>query len=106
MSRIINMRGMADGRARIHWFREFANGPITTAADVRMTQLGPMTLGGKTGGIACNPEQNSVLPQDCGSEIFICLRSDDPRAVTCDKCMATPEFAVAMAPYQDPKTGA
>jgi len=42
--------------------------------------------------IACNPLQNSINPQVAGNgERVMCIPSDDIRAVTCPKCLATQE---------------
>jgi hypothetical protein len=51
--------------------------------------------------IACNPTQNSVNPQHKGQEVFMCMHSNDVRAVTCPKCLATVDAAELLKQYED-----
>jgi hypothetical protein len=61
-----------------------------------MSILGPIRIGGATGRIACHPDQNTILPQQRGGDVFINRNTDDPRAATCPECRAVPEFAEKM----------
>jgi hypothetical protein len=88
-TRILNVKLVPDGsgRAMIHWLQEDAAGPIkTTGHDVYKC------MPAFRGRIACNPAQNTVNPQQRNGETLLCLHSNDARAVTCPKCMATPEY--------------
>jgi len=93
---IINIKVLPDGRGKIHWFIR-GEGPIENPIRVDQTEIGPITLGGAKGWIACNPQQNTVLPQQIGMEHYLCLHSDEPRAVTCPDCIKTEEFKNHMA---------
>ena len=93
---VIKMLKDGSGRACVHWFRVDPKGPITTPSKTVPTMMGPMKFGGVQGYIACNPAQNTVTPQQVGNDIYQCCRSEEPRAVTCPDCMATPEFKAAM----------
>jgi hypothetical protein len=93
---IIRMLPDKSGRVRIHWFIHEERGPIKTPETVKMTQIGPVRLGGNRGRIACQPAKTDLVPQQKGRDIEPCCHSDDPRAVTCPECMAVPEYREAM----------
>ncbi len=96
MSRTVVVRQLPDGRSRIHWLRPTPDGPISTHRREQPTQYGPIVLGGVTGTIACNPEQNTVYPQEVNGEVLVCLHTIDANhAVTCPECRETPEFLAA-----------
>ena len=86
------VKTLKDGRACIHWFKHDPKGPIQTSADVAISSLGPIKIGGATGKIVCHPEQNTVSSQWDGNELRMCLNSDDVRAVTCPACIETDEY--------------
>ena len=102
MSQKANLRILPDGRIRIHWFQWDDEGPIQLHQSTTMTFLGPMRLGGNIvtgknrGRIACMPEQKTIQPIMTNGIVKPLAHSDDPRAVTCDLCMATPLFATAL----------
>ncbi len=94
---ILNMRLLNDGSGRvcIHYFIRDPEGPITTPKG--QGQLAG--CGGTKGRIACNPEQNSVSSQVSNGEYRMCVHSDDPRAVTCPACLASPEAKALLEHY-------
>ena len=53
------------------------------------------------GRIACNPKQNTVNPQHRGQEVLMCMHSNEVRAVTCPKCLATPEAVELLKSYEN-----
>lgn len=100
---ILNVKILNDGSERvlIHWLIEDDKGPIETKPNVMVTERGPFKLGGVRGRIACNPEQNSVNPQHRGQEVLMCMHSNDVRAATCQKCLATDEAKALLAKYAE-----
>jgi len=92
--RTVNVRLLKDGTGRvcIHWFVRDPQGKIKMPTGEAMSNLGPMQFGGAQGRIACNPNQNTVVPQHVGGNILLCCHSDDVRAVTCPDCQKTAEF--------------
>lgn len=100
---ILNVKILNDGTERvlIHWLMEAADGPIETKPNIIGTERGPLKLGGVRGRIACNPEQNSVNPQHNGQEVLMCMHSNDVRAATCPKCLATDEAKALLAKYSE-----
>jgi hypothetical protein len=107
MSRVLEVRALPDGRYRIHWFIFDPDGPVSLPQGTIETSHGPMKVGGSIptpdgivlsrGRIACEPQRTSVLPDQRRGTIRMCLRSDDPRAVSCPECQATAEYKAAMA---------
>lgn len=98
MSRTVEIKILPDGtgRVRIHWFQVLDGGPIKMPSGTIETQYGPLIHVGPPGRIACQPERTSVLPQEQNGVTLLTCHSDEPRAVTCPECMATPEFKIAM----------
>ena len=96
MGRHLVIKSLPDGRLRIHWFKVCSSGPIKTPEGMIQTSIGAKQVGGVQGMIACNPEQNNLGPVQKGMDTLMCLRSDDPRAVTCPECMATEDFKKAV----------
>lgn len=93
--RIINVKQLNDGteQACIHYLVE-GSGPI--AFDSLPSLRG--TLPPKVNGyIACNPEQNTIFPQMRNGETLVCVHSNEVRAVTCPKCLATEEAKAMLA---------
>lgn len=106
MSNIVVMRVLppdAQGTryVRVCWFMIDANGPAQNPSGVIETSWGPKDYEGARGRIACQPQRTSVLPEYNGVETKLTVRSEDPRAVTCPLCKATPEYKAAMAVYED-----
>lgn len=95
---ILNVKMLSDGSGRvcIHWLIQDEAGPIKTTARPDLAKL--TTTSGR---IACNPKQNSVNPVDRNGEHLMCLHSPEVRAVTCPKCLATPEAIALLATYAD-----
>ncbi len=91
--RVLNVKQLQDGTERvcIHYLVE-GDGPISfkSMAGVRIPGREQVI-----GYIACNPEQNTIFPQVRNGETFLCIQSNEVRAVTCPKCLATPA-AIAM----------
>lgn len=95
MSNTLVVKQLKDGSGRlcIHWLVRDDAGPIKLL-DVNVPTPYPK---GKQARIACNKEQNAVTPQQRGQEVFLCLRTDEIRAVTCPACLATNEAKLAFA---------
>lgn len=53
------------------------------------------------GRLACNPRR-SALPVTRGGVTTVTPRTDEPRAVTCPKCLASREYAEAMERMAEP----
>ncbi len=86
----VKLKYLPDGRVLTHLFVPDEKGPIISKPSPVMTELGPFTLGGVNGRIACNPKQNSVTPRvGPNGEIYPCIRSASILAVTCPKCLAS-----------------
>lgn len=100
---ILNVKLLNDGswRVLIHWLIEDEAGPISTNSKTVVTPRGAMKLGGVKGRIACNPLQNTVNPQHHGQEVMMCMHSNDVRASTCPKCLATDEAKELLAKYAE-----
>lgn len=56
------------------------------------------------GRLACDPKR-TVAPVQRGGEVTVTMRSDDPRAVTCPKCIASDLFRAAIAKLGVPRGG-
>jgi hypothetical protein len=88
----VNYKTLPDGRTLIHWLVADEAGPITTVGmPPLMTPGGPIRLGGGKWRVACNPTQNTINPQVRNGVRYMCMTSDDVRAATCPKCLATAE---------------
>ncbi len=89
------------GRVCIHLFVQDATGPFTEGhALLPIYENGEQvkqkaTAGPARGRLACNPKR-LVAPVESGGVVTVTPRSDDPRAVSCPRCMATDEYRVAM----------
>jgi hypothetical protein len=108
VSRVVEVRALPDGRYRVHYFVFDPEGPCEVPNGMVKTKQGAsVRVGGSIptpegdivtrGYIACEPERKSVLPDGRRGTIRLCIKSDDPRAVTCDLCMATEQYRAAMA---------
>lgn len=56
---------------------------------------GRVAIGPSRGRLACDPSR-SFAPELRGGAVVVTMRSDDPRAVSCPKCIATAEYKEAM----------
>ncbi len=99
MSRSVMVRLLPDRRVRIHYFVRDDAGIVKNPVRIEQTVLGPMTLGGARGYLACQPRQDSVLPRVHGGVIHPCVHSDDPRAATCPECLGSEAAKKALADY-------
>ena len=115
MRRVIEIRALPDGRYRIHYFVFDPEGPCELPTGMVKTNQGSsVRVGGSIptpegivatrGYIACEPERKSVLPDGRRGTIRLCLRSDDPRAVSCPSCKETAEYKAAMADLETLRT--
>ena len=97
---ILNVKYLGDGTERlcVHWLVTDDNGPIETSEPP--AQIASAKLIGKRAKIACNPNQNS-LRMTRGDEVVMCLRSDEIRAVTCPKCLATEQAKVLLKHFSE-----
>lgn len=106
MSNVVVMRVLppdANGTryVRVCWFIIDKDGPVQNPGGMLETSWGPKGYEGARGRIACQPKRTSVLPEFNGAETRLCVNSEEPRAVTCPECKATPEYKAAMAAYDD-----
>ncbi len=97
----IVIKVLPDGRVRHHWFVRDEQGPIKTPLRQDPTQAGVLRLGGAVGYIACQKRRQSTAPEVRGNQVVPLCHTDDPRAATCPDCLATPEYAAAMAAYAE-----
>jgi hypothetical protein len=96
--------GNTSGKLCIHWLMRDPMGAMEKIMQVPAEEPGKLTNGKVRCRIACDPSRRSDMPEHWRNEITLFLRSDDPRAVTCFDCIATPEYSEAMA--QIKRTGA
>ncbi len=98
--RTVDVKLLPDGsgRVRIHWFRRDPAGRSVTPSGVILSPLGPLSVGGVRGEIACQPGRGHTNSVDHGnnSHTLFC-HTDETRATTCPECMATPEYQKAAA---------
>lgn len=110
MSYILNLKQLKDGSGRVcvHWLIPDESGLIETHGSIGVSGGGTGFKAGpfldknvvKKWRVACNPKQNSINPQVAPSgERFMCIPTDEIRAVTCPACLATEEAVAAMTPY-------
>ena len=91
------------GRVCIHLFVRDEKGSFTEP-HVLSPQLdsdglpikGKVTAGAVKGRIACNPKRVPNLTPRNGV-INVLMRTDDPQAVTCPRCMLTSEYTTTLA---------
>ncbi len=96
---VIRMLPDGSGRVCIHWLFQDPEGPIQVT-DRSVTASGPQIVRGRRWRMACNPTQSNVSVAE-GGRLTPSPHSDDPRAVTCPKCMATAKFQEAMIHLQN-----
>lgn len=90
------------GKVCIHLFVPDESGPFTephalhpvyeNGVQVKQTVAAKSTRGR----LACNPKRN-VAPVTRSGVTTVTARTDDPRGVTCPKCLASEDYAAAMA---------
>lgn len=93
---VVRLLPDGSGRVCLHWIYEDKDGPIETVDSVVQTSAGPKLLGARRWRMACCPQLTNIDPKREGVRIIPWQRSDDPRAVTCPRCMATDEFKARM----------
>ena len=98
----VDIKMLPDGRVCVHWLRECDDGPIVLNGHPELRKvMGKEPVG--TYVLVCNPTQNTVNSQKRGSVRYMCMTSGDVNAVTCPKCLATPEAVTALAvPSESP----
>lgn len=89
------------GRIRIHWVMRDPEGPVLIHDRVVETSWGPKLMSGSRWRVACQPQRASIAPQAQGQKILPFPITDDPRAVTCDLCVATEWFQKARAELEN-----
>lgn len=89
------------GKVAIHLFVRDPNGPFVEPHVLYPVmddngQPGPgLTARATRGRLACDPRR-TVAPVVRGGVTTVTIRSDDPRAVTCPKCMASKDYTDLM----------
>jgi hypothetical protein len=96
------VRTLPDGRVCIHWLMRDPEGPIQTMNQV-VRGAGAMMWKGARFRCACQPERTSLNTSEVGRTVQF-THTDDPRAATCPKCLATVEYKDAMARLQGLQT--
>ena len=101
--RIIDVRVIAgqptdgSGQISIHLFVRDPHGKFTEPAVVHPVFKDGVRQGNQTaclptrGRLACDADRNPAA-QRVGNRTLVTPRTDDPRAVTCPKCMATDAY--------------
>lgn len=100
--RIVNMSVLkgepldGSGRVCIHLFvRDAAGSFVEPHVLHRGERKGELVANPTRGRLACNPRRG-VSPTTKSGVTTVTPRTEDPRAVTCVKCTASPEYAGAM----------
>lgn len=100
--RVVNVRVLpgeptdGSGRVCIHLFVRDAAGPFVEP-HVLDTVEGRIVAGPARGRLACDRRRRPDDRPDRDGVMTVTHRTDDPRAVTCPRCMAAPEYAAIMA---------
>lgn len=86
------------GRVCIHLFVRDERGPFTEPHVLHPGRENPKELEAKPtrGRLACD-RMRRVAPVRRGNVTIVTPRTDDPRAVTCPKCLASEECKVMLA---------
>lgn len=93
----VNYKLLPDGRTLIHWLVADEDGPIKTVGLPPLsTPGGAVRFVGGRWRVCCNPTQNTINPQVRNGVRYMCVTSDDVRAATCPKCLATDEAKDAL----------
>ncbi len=88
----------------IHFFVRDGMGPITEShalhpvfdeSGVQVKQK--VTVGPARGRLACDPRRTAA-PVNRGGVTVVTPRTEEPQAVTCPKCMSSPEYIAATTP--------
>ena len=92
-------------RARQCYFVRDAQGPVKykeceLQADKKGKKI-PFRMPGTAGYVACQPKRASLDPMRRDGEQHVCIRTDDPRVVTCPDCIATSEYKEAMKQFDN-----
>ncbi len=85
------------GRVCIHLFVQDPRGPFVEPHALHPGKENPRELEARPtrGRLACDPKRK-VAPVVRGNVTLVTPRTDDARAVTCPKCMKSPEYVKAM----------
>lgn len=86
---VIRLLPDGSGRVCIHWLMADAEGPIETVNRIVVTGMGPQIMKGKRWRMACNPTLSNLGELSQAGRLVPYPHSDDIRAVTCPKCLAT-----------------
>jgi hypothetical protein len=91
--RVVNIKLLKDGSGRvcIHWLVQTDKDGVQMPAKTVLTGLGPVTIGGSRGYVACQSRRNDIFPQVQQDGIHVLYSSNDVRAATCPKCLETAE---------------
>ena len=93
---VIRLLNDGTGRVCIHWLIRDPEGPIQTENRTVIAQNGPQIMKGARWRMACNPTLSNLDSRD-GGRLIPWSHTDDPRAATCPKCLATAAYQAAMA---------
>lgn len=103
--RIINVKVLpgepldGSGKVCIHLFVQDERGPFVEPSALHMAEgeNGQKQLVARPtrGRLACDPKR-TVAPVTRGGVTTVTMRTDDPRAATCPKCIASKDYAVMM----------
>lgn len=85
------------GRVCIHLFVQDPRGPFVEPHVLHETEPGKLTARPTRGRIACSAKIKGVAAVVRGGVTYVTHRTDDPRAVTCPKCLASREAQELLA---------
>lgn len=98
------------GKLCIHLFVPDSRGPFTEPCVMQLDKVkqmrGEVALfnGPKQGRLACDPKR-LVAPVTKNNITKITLRTGDPRAATCPKCIASPDYKAMIKVLTDAQQG-
>lgn len=85
------------GQVCIHLFVRDQRGPFVEPHVLHQSDMVPKQLEARPtrGRLACDPKR-TVAPVKKGGVIIVTPRTDDPRAATCPKCIASEDYKKSM----------
>ncbi len=83
------------GKVCVHLFIQDEKGPFTEPCVIHRDEEGKPVAKPTKGRLACNPKR-LVAPREVKGVTNVTMRTDDPRAATCPKCIASPDYQCLM----------
>jgi hypothetical protein len=101
MQTLIKLLPDGSGKVRLHYFVHDDKGPIKTPTGTVMTALGPVTMGGVMGYVACQPRRTEITPEIRQNVVVPVPHTNEARAVTCPECKETVAWKETMKLLED-----